>query len=191
MRERPAYSLSIGSYCQMHNIYNGNCHAADHTCLKGAAISSQTRYGEVKPTIQISSISTSIIVGDGTVCWAHSRSSMHWNLVCSNGSTGRRATLQRTHNRRRAADSAANEWRKIIIVRGSRTLPTMVVRFSTRGTKKTKKTQSLLLSSNVDNITIVKPIRSKYCNFKCDCFFSHTVKNDNIYVPVWIKPLGL
>ena len=54
-----------------------------------------------------------------------------------------------------------------------------------------KKKQSLLLSSNVDNITIVKPIRSKYCNFKCDCFFSHTVKNDNIYVPVWIKPLGL
>jgi hypothetical protein len=34
-------------------------------------------------------------------------------------------------------------------------------------------------------------IRSKYCNFKCNCFFSHSVKNDNIYVPIWIKPLGL
>ena len=30
-----------------------------------------------------------------------------------------------------------------------------------------------LLSNN-------KAIRSKYCNFKCDCFFSHSVKNDNI-----------
>ena len=34
-------------------------------------------------------------------------------------------------------------------------------------------------------------IRSKYCNFKCNCFFSHSVKNDNICVPIWIKPLGL
>lgn len=41
-----------------------------------------------------------------------------------------------------------------------------------------------LLSNN-------KAIRSKYCNFKCDCFFSHSVKNDNICVPIWIKPLGL
>lgn len=54
-----------------------------------------------------------------------------------------------------------------------------------------KQTRGLLLSSNVDNITLAKPIRSKYCNFKCNCFFSHTVKNDNICVPIWIKPLGL
>jgi hypothetical protein len=34
-------------------------------------------------------------------------------------------------------------------------------------------------------------MRGKLCNFKCDCFFSHSVKNDNICVPIWIKPLGL
>jgi hypothetical protein len=42
-----------------------------------------------------------------------------------------------------------------------------------------------------ENITKVKPMRGKQCNFKCDCFFSHSVKNDNICVPIWIKPLGL
>jgi hypothetical protein len=45
-------------------------------------------------------------------------------------------------------------------------------------------TEVPLLSNN-------KAFRSKYCNFKCDCFFSHSVKNDNICVPIWIKPLGL
>ena len=29
--------------------------------------------------------------------------------------------------------------------------------------------------------------RSKYCHFKCNCFFSHTVINDNISVKNWIK----
>jgi hypothetical protein len=33
--------------------------------------------------------------------------------------------------------------------------------------------------------------KTKYCNFKCDCFFSHSVKNDNICVDNWIKPSGL
>jgi hypothetical protein len=42
-----------------------------------------------------------------------------------------------------------------------------------------------------ENITKVRPMRGKQCNFKCDCFFSHSVKNDNICVPLWIKPLGL
>ena len=42
-----------------------------------------------------------------------------------------------------------------------------------------------------ENITKVRPMRGKKCNFKCDCFFSHSVKNDNICVPLWIKPLGL
>jgi hypothetical protein len=42
-----------------------------------------------------------------------------------------------------------------------------------------------------ENITKVRPMRGKQCNFKCDCFFSHSVKNDNICVPIWIKPLGL
>ena len=42
-----------------------------------------------------------------------------------------------------------------------------------------------------ENITKVRPMRGKQCNFKCDCFFSHSVKNDNICVPIWIRPLGL
>ena len=45
--------------------------------------------------------------------------------------------------------------------------------------------------SKVDNVIKSTPIRSKFCNFKCNCFFSHSVKNDNICVPNWIKPLGL
>ena len=32
--------------------------------------------------------------------------------------------------------------------------------------------------------------RSKFCHIKCDCFFSHSVKNDNIYVTNWLKPHG-
>ena len=42
-----------------------------------------------------------------------------------------------------------------------------------------------------ENITKIRPMRGKQCNFKCDCFFSHSVKNDNICVPIWIRPLGL
>ena len=30
--------------------------------------------------------------------------------------------------------------------------------------------------------------KSKFCHIKCNCFFSHTVKNDNIYVKDWIRP---
>ena len=49
----------------------------------------------------------------------------------------------------------------------------------------------MTLLSNVNTDIKSKPMRSKFCNFKCDCFFSHSVKNDNICVPNWIKPLGL
>ena len=49
----------------------------------------------------------------------------------------------------------------------------------------------MLLLSNVNTDIKSKPIRSKFCNFKCDCFFSNSVKNDNICVHNWIKPLGL
>lgn len=43
----------------------------------------------------------------------------------------------------------------------------------------------------MNNSSNIKRRKNKYCNFKCDCFFSHSVKNDNICVPIWIKPLGL
>lgn len=46
-------------------------------------------------------------------------------------------------------------------------------------------------AATTENITKVRPMRGKQCNFKCDCFFSHSVKNDNICVPIWIRPLGL
>ena len=48
-----------------------------------------------------------------------------------------------------------------------------------------------LATAATENITKVRPMRGKQCNFKCDCFFSHSVKNDNICVPIWIRPLGL
>ena len=55
-----------------------------------------------------------------------------------------------------------------------------------------KETGNLLAAATTtENITKVRPMRGKQCNFKCDCFFSHSVKNDNISVPIWIKPLGL
>jgi len=49
---------------------------------------------------------------------------------------------------------------------------------------------------NIENNTnITKPLylnrKIKYCNFKCNCFFSHNVNNDNIYITNWMKPFGL
>ena len=52
-------------------------------------------------------------------------------------------------------------------------------------------TTATAATTAAENITKVRPMRGKLCNFKCDCFFSHSVKNDNICVPIWIKPLGL
>ena len=52
-------------------------------------------------------------------------------------------------------------------------------------------TTATTATAATENITKVRPMRGKLCNFKCDCFFSHSVKNDNICVPVWIRPLGL
>jgi len=33
--------------------------------------------------------------------------------------------------------------------------------------------------------------KTKFCNIKCNCLFSHNIQNDNICVSNWIKPLGL
>jgi hypothetical protein len=33
--------------------------------------------------------------------------------------------------------------------------------------------------------------KTKFCHFKCNCFFSHSVNNDNIYVNNWIRTPGL
>ena len=52
-------------------------------------------------------------------------------------------------------------------------------------------TATAAMPTATENITKVRPMRGKQCNFKCDCFFSHSVKNDNICVPIWIRPLGL
>lgn len=63
---------------------------------------------------------------------------------------------------------------------------------STIGDQSTIGSQSRAeITKEVPLLSNKKAIRSKYCNFKCDCFFSHSVKNDNICVPIWIKPLGL
>ena len=44
--------------------------------------------------------------------------------------------------------------------------------------------------TGVTDIIIKKPKRVKLCHFKCDCFYSHDVKNDNICVPNPIRPIG-
>ena len=50
------------------------------------------------------------------------------------------------------------------------------------------------ISENRNNSISTKPNylsrKSKFCYIKCDCFFSHTVKNDNICVKDWIRPIG-
>ncbi len=45
---------------------------------------------------------------------------------------------------------------------------------------------------NNDNDNVHKYLtrRSKFCYIKCDCFFSHSVKNDNICVTNWLRPHG-
>ena len=62
---------------------------------------------------------------------------------------------------------------------------------TTTATAATATTAATTATTAAENITKVRPMRGKLCNFKCDCFFSHSVKNDNICVPIWIKPLGL
>jgi len=62
---------------------------------------------------------------------------------------------------------------------------------SLRSLRSLRSLSNLCATKEVPLLSNNKAIRSKYCNFKCDCFFSHSVKNDNICVPIWIKPLGL
>jgi len=62
---------------------------------------------------------------------------------------------------------------------------------TTTATTATTAATATTATTAAENITKVRPMRGKLCNFKCDCFFSHSVKNDNICVPIWIKPLGL
>jgi len=45
------------------------------------------------------------------------------------------------------------------------------------------------LTDDVNDI-IKKPKSVKLCHFKCNCFYSHDVKNDNICVPNPIRPIG-
>jgi hypothetical protein len=62
---------------------------------------------------------------------------------------------------------------------------------STSSLRSLRSLRSAEITKEVPLLSNNKAIRSKYCNFKCNCFFSHSVKNDNICVPIWIKPLGL
>jgi hypothetical protein len=41
-----------------------------------------------------------------------------------------------------------------------------------------------------NNISYTPSLKSKFCYIKCNCFFSHSVANDNICVKNWIKPIG-
>ena len=67
-----------------------------------------------------------------------------------------------------------------------------------------KSENKLLLKSNITNnieknndiLNIEKKIlkqKNKFCNFQCNCFFSHTVKSDNINIQKsdWMIHYGL
>ena len=71
------------------------------------------------------------------------------------------------------------------------TTATATTAATTTATTATATATTATATTAAENITKVRPMRGKLCNFKCDCFFSHSVKNDNICVPIWIKPLGL
>jgi len=49
------------------------------------------------------------------------------------------------------------------------------------------KNDKMILKNNISNVPSLK---SKFCYIKCNCFFSHSVPNDNICVKNWIKPIG-
>lgn len=46
-------------------------------------------------------------------------------------------------------------------------------------------------NTSIQNNSNTKPSylnrKSKFCHIKCNCFFSHSTVNDNIYVKNWIK----
>jgi len=58
-------------------------------------------------------------------------------------------------------------------------------------TNKINTTNVLKLKNDTEIIAPYLRRRSKFCHIKCDCFFSHTVNNDNIYVNNWIRTPGL
>jgi len=62
---------------------------------------------------------------------------------------------------------------------------------NTSNVKKNNSANTLKLKNNTEILPPYLRKRSKFCHIKCDCFFSHTVKNDNICVNNWIRTPGL
>lgn len=62
---------------------------------------------------------------------------------------------------------------------------------NTSNVTKINSTNTLKLKNNTEILPPYLRKRSKFCHIKCDCFFSHTVKNDNICVNNWIRTPGL
>ena len=52
-------------------------------------------------------------------------------------------------------------------------------------------TNTLKLRNNTEIIPPYLKRKTKFCHFKCNCFFSHSVNNDNICVNNWIRTPGL
>jgi len=52
-------------------------------------------------------------------------------------------------------------------------------------------TNTLKLKNNTEVIPPYLKRKTKFCHFKCNCFFSHFVSNDNICVNNWIRTPGL
>lgn len=64
-------------------------------------------------------------------------------------------------------------------------------RNNTNNTNLINTTNTLKLKNNTEVIPPYLKRKTKFCHFKCNCFFSHFVSNDNICVNNWIRTPGL
>lgn len=62
---------------------------------------------------------------------------------------------------------------------------------STKNLVNTTVKNTLKLRNNTEVLPPYLKRKTKFCHFKCNCFFSHTVNNENIYVNNWIRTPGL
>lgn len=62
---------------------------------------------------------------------------------------------------------------------------------STKNLVNTTVKNTLKLRNNTEVVPPYLKRKTKFCHFKCNCFFSHSVNNENICVNNWIRTPGL
>lgn len=62
---------------------------------------------------------------------------------------------------------------------------------STKNLVNTTVNNTLKLRNNTEVVPPYLKRKTKFCHFKCNCFFSHSVNNENICVNNWIRTPGL